>query len=90
MIARGWLDEVRGLAAKYAWSLPALSSLGYPQMGAVLRGEMTLADAAREIKHHTHRFIRHQYAWFRPADPRIEWFDADRVDIPGILAAVTQ
>ena len=90
MIARGWLDEVRGLAAKYAWSLPALSSLGYPQMGAVLRGEMTLADAAREIKHRTHRFIRHQYAWFRPADPRIEWLDADRVDIPGILAAVTQ
>ena len=48
MIARGWLDEVRALAAKYDWALPALSSLGYPQMGAVLRGEMTLADAARD------------------------------------------
>jgi tRNA dimethylallyltransferase len=75
MIARGWLDEVRTLAARYAWHLPALSSLGYPEMGAVLRGEISLTDAAQSIKHHTHRFIRHQYAWFRRSDPRIEWFD---------------
>ena len=88
MIARGWLDEVRALAAKYEWNLPALSSLGYPQMGAVLRGDMTLADAAREIKHHTHRFIRHQYAWFHPGDPRIEWFDVRQVDLSGVLTAV--
>ena len=78
MIARGWLDEVRVLVAQYDWGMPALSSLGYPQMSAVLRGDMTLADAARDIKHHTHRFIRHQYAWFRPTDPRIEWFDVAR------------
>jgi tRNA dimethylallyltransferase len=84
MIARGWLDEVRVLAAKYDRALPALSSLGYPQMGAVLRGEMTLGAAAQEIKHHTHRFIRHQYAWFRPADPRIAWFDAARVQAAAI------
>ena len=88
MMARGWLGEVRALAAKYDWSLPALSSLGYPQMGAVLRGEMTLADAAREIKYHTHRFIRHQYAWFRPGDPRIAWFDASQVALAGVLTAI--
>ncbi len=88
MIARGWLDEVRTLAARYDWSLPALSSLGYPQMGAVLRGEMALADAAREIKHHTHRFIRHQYAWFRLGDPRITWFDASQVAPSRVLAAL--
>ena len=88
MIARGWLDEVRVLAKKYDRMLPALSSLGYPQMGAVLRGEMTLEDAAQEIKHHTHRFIRHQYAWFHPDDPRIAWFDASRVDVSGVLAAI--
>lgn len=75
MIARGWLDEVRVLAEKYAWSLPSMSSLGYPQLGAVLRGELSLAEAVQQIKHHTHRFVRHQYAWFRPADERIEWFD---------------
>jgi tRNA dimethylallyltransferase len=89
MIARGWLDEVRGLAMKYDWRLPALSSLGYPQMGAVLRGEMTLEAAAREIKHHTHRFIRHQYAWFRPHDPRMEWFDVSLNNVSHLLAAVS-
>lgn len=88
MIARGWLDEVRVLAAKYDWSLPALSSLGYPQMGAVLRGEMTLEDAAQGIKHHTHRFIRHQYAWFRPNDPRMEWFDAAHVTAIAVAKAI--
>lgn len=75
MIARGWLEEVRTLALKYDWSLPAMSSLGYPQMGAVLRGELSLEEAAQAIKHRTHRFVRHQYAWFRPHDPQLRWFD---------------
>jgi tRNA dimethylallyltransferase len=88
MMAHGWLDEVRALAATYDWGLPALSSLGYPQLGAVLRGELTLADAAREIKHHTHRFIRHQYAWFRPSDPRIEWFDVAHATSADVVDAI--
>jgi tRNA dimethylallyltransferase len=88
MIARGWLDEVRALAKKYDRVLPALPSLGYPQLGAVLRGEMTLAAAAQEIKHHTHRFIRHQYAWFRPTDPHLEWFDAAQVNALAVVKAI--
>ena len=75
MIVHGWLDEVRGLLDRYAAASPALSSLGYPQMSAVLRGTLTLDAAAQDIKHRTHRFIRHQYAWFRPGDARIAWFD---------------
>jgi tRNA dimethylallyltransferase len=87
MIARGWLDEVRTLAEKYDRALPALSSLGYPQMGAVLRGEMSIDVAAQVIKHHTHRFIRHQYAWFRPSDPRLAWFDAAHVTAADVVKA---
>ncbi|MFN8595188.1 MAG: tRNA (adenosine(37)-N6)-dimethylallyltransferase MiaA [Anaerolineae bacterium] len=90
MIARGWLDEVHALATKYAnaWQLPSLSSLGYPQMGAVLRGELSLEEARQLIKHQTHRFVRHQYAWFRPADERIEWFDLTQWTMSAILSAV--
>jgi tRNA dimethylallyltransferase len=88
MIARGWLDEVRVLAAKYDRALPALSSLGYPHMGAVLRGELSIADATQEIKHHTHRFIRHQYAWFRLGDPRIEWLDLVQVEPAAVANAI--
>jgi tRNA dimethylallyltransferase len=88
MIAHGWLDEVRALAEKYAWGLPALSSLGYPQLGAVLRGETTIDDAARAIKHHTHRFVRHQYAWFRRSDARIAWFAAAQVSALDVVTAI--
>jgi tRNA dimethylallyltransferase len=84
MIARGWLEEVRVLAEKYDRTLPALSSLGYPQMMAVLRDNVALADAVVEIKHHTHRFIRHQYAWFRPRDPAIQWFDLAQHTLPEV------
>jgi tRNA dimethylallyltransferase len=88
MIARGWLDEVRALAAQYDRTLPALSSLGYPQLGAVLRGELTLDQAAQEIKQHTHRFIRQQYAWFRPADPRLTWLAAAPTAPAAVLNAI--
>jgi tRNA A37 N6-isopentenylltransferase MiaA len=27
------------------------------------------------MKTETHRFIRHQYAWFRLNDEKIHWFD---------------
>jgi tRNA A37 N6-isopentenylltransferase MiaA len=27
------------------------------------------------MKHDTHRFARHQYAWFRLSDKAINWFD---------------
>ncbi len=86
MIARGWLGEVRALVARYAEAVPALSSLGYPQMRAVLRGELTLDEAAQDIKYHTHRFIRHQYAWFRPGDPRLAWFNLLTQDAPAIVS----
>jgi tRNA dimethylallyltransferase len=87
MIARGWLDEVRVLAEKYDRALPALSSLGYPQMWAVLRGEMTIEQATQAIKYHTHRFIRHQYAWFRPSDARTAWFDLTQIQTAEIVNA---
>jgi tRNA dimethylallyltransferase len=88
MIKRGWLDEVRSLTAKYDWKLPSMSSLGYPHMGMVLRGEISIDNAAQLIKHDTHRFVRHQYPWFRPKDPRLEWVDIEKAPITKIAAAV--
>lgn len=90
MIDRGWLDEVRVLAAKYDWSLPSMSSLGYSQLGAVLRGELTLAEAVQQIKHATHRFVRHQYAWFRPGDARIRWFDLAQCGLDEVATAAAR
>jgi hypothetical protein len=55
-----------------------------------LRGEQSLAEAVQQIKHQTHRFVRHQYAWFRPADPRITWFDVSRQTVSTMVETVSR
>ncbi len=80
MIGRGLVAEVEKLVNMgYDFNLPALSSIGYKQIAMSLRGEISLEDAVQQIKYETHRFIRHQYAWFRLDDKRIHWFDITRV-----------
>lgn len=81
MMAQGLEAEVRWLVARgYAYDLPAMSGLGYQQIGQHLRGEITPQEAVALIKHHTRRFVRQQYNWFRPADPVIHWFDTTALD----------
>jgi len=90
MMAEGFLDEVRSLYARgYAPDLPALSSLGYRELGEFLAEEQTgaarsraqagtgaptLEGAAQATKWATHRFIRRQLTWFR-REPTIQWLD---------------
>ncbi len=79
MIKLGLVDEVKGLVDKgYDFSLPAMSGIGYKQIGMYLRGELTLPAAIQQIKFETHRLVRHQYNWFRRKDDRIEWFDIEK------------
>jgi len=76
MVERGLVDEVKRLVNMgYNFKLPAMSGIGYRQIGLLLRGESTLASAIQQIKFETHRFVRHQYAWFKLTDRRIKWFD---------------
>jgi tRNA dimethylallyltransferase len=76
MMAVGLLDEVRRLdAAGYAWELPAMTGLGYRQIGEFLRAEVSLDEAIARIKQGTRRFVQQQYNWFRLRDPVIRWVD---------------
>jgi tRNA dimethylallyltransferase len=76
MIQAGWIDEVRSLLERgYSPELPSLSSLGYRELIGHLKGKLSLDAAVERIKHSTHRFARHQYAWFRHSDARIRWYD---------------
>lgn len=78
MLERGLVEEVRGLLAQgYGLELPAMSGLGYREMGLYLWGEMSLEEAVRMLKRQTRRFARRQYAWFRPDAPGIRWFDVE-------------
>ena len=76
MVREGLIDETRRLLATYDPALPALTSLGYKEIGAYLRGEMDLPTAVAQIKIETHRYVRHQSTWFRKM-PEILWFDLD-------------
>jgi tRNA dimethylallyltransferase len=79
MLAQGFIREVESLINKgYVLSLPAMSGIGYRQVGQVINGELTQEAAAQKIKTGTHRFIRHQYAWFHLDDANIHWFDIER------------
>lgn len=70
-IARGLVDEVRGLLADgLSADAPAMSALGYRQLLPYLRGETTLPEAVARIERDTHRYVRHQETWLR-GNPRL-------------------
>jgi tRNA dimethylallyltransferase len=78
MIEQGLVEEVRKLVDMgYDFNLPAMSGIGYKQIGMFLRGELGLEIAIQQIKLGTHRIARHQYSWFRLGDNRIHWFDIE-------------
>ena len=76
MMAQGLVREVEKLVKMgYDFTLSAMSTIGYKQIGTQLRGELSLEEAVQQVKYETHRFVRHQYAWFRLKDDRIKWFN---------------
>lgn len=76
MMASELVDEVKRLRDQgYGRDLPAMSGLGYRQIGAYLDGETSLEEAIERIKFETHRFARQQHNWFRRDDPGIDWYD---------------
>ena len=76
MIKRGWIEEVKRLMDMgYDFTLPAMSGIGYKQLGMFLKGELSLDISVQQIKFETHRFVRHQYSWFRLKNDKIRWFD---------------
>jgi tRNA dimethylallyltransferase len=87
MIARGLLDEVRGLLERgYSPELRPLRAIGYRQAVAVVCGEMTVEEAERAIVTETMRFAKRQMTWFRHQQPGVEWF----ADPDGARAAVVE
>lgn len=89
MLADGLVPEVaRLLAAGYGLDLPAMSGIGYRQIGQFLQGELSLDEAVALIKKQTRRFIHQQGTWFRPDDPAIRWFDPDQASPASLQAEI--
>ena len=76
MIKQGLQAETKNLLDRgYSFNQTAMNSIGYTQMGMYLRGEISWEEAVSLIKFDNHRFVRHQYAWFRLKDSRIQWLN---------------
>ena len=89
MIEKGLVEEVKKLINMgYRLDLPAMSGIGYRQIGMYLEGGTTLEAAIKQIKFESHRFVRQQYNWFSPKDDRIRWFDIQGGVEPEITALV--
>jgi len=77
MWAAGLVDEVRALVGRgLGEGRTANRALGYRQVIAHLRGEITEAEAKEQTFTGTRRFARRQDSWNR-SDPRITWVRYD-------------
>jgi tRNA dimethylallyltransferase len=81
MMAAGFLDEVRALrAAGYGPALKPLQALGYRQLGAVVDGTASLADAVAETVQATCAYARRQRTWFRKQEAAGRFESQPRVE----------
>lgn len=72
MFRDGLVEETQALVARYGTDCRALHALGYAEAQAVLRGEMTEAEAVAKTQQGHRNYSKRQGTWFR-RDVRIRW-----------------
>jgi tRNA dimethylallyltransferase len=83
----GFLDEVRGLAARSGGlSRTARQALGYRELLSHVEEGVPLEAARSEAVRRTRVFARRQWAWFR-RDPRIVWVGEQDDQVARVTAA---
>ncbi|MGI9860294.1 tRNA (adenosine(37)-N6)-dimethylallyltransferase MiaA [Moorella naiadis] len=87
MLAQGLVEEVARLLDRYDYRLPALQALGYKEIGAYLRHELSLAEAVALLKRNTRRLAKRQLTWFR-RDERLHWWEVEEARIKEISLAI--
>ena len=77
MIAQGFVGEVQELLnAGFGPTLDTMRVIGYNEIIAYLKGELSLEEAITLIKRNTRKYVRRQANWFKPSDPDIHWLNA--------------
>jgi tRNA dimethylallyltransferase len=85
MMANGLLAEVARLAARPGGlSRTAAQALGYKELLAHLRGELSLDEAVQLAVVRTRQYAVRQLRWFQ-RDPRVRWIDMESDDVVGEL-----
>lgn len=70
-LAGGWIEEVAGLVAAGYGDARPMGSVGYAEVAAHLRGELSRAELRDAIVRSTRIFARKQRTWLGHAD--VEW-----------------
>jgi len=74
MINQGLIEEVQNLLKKYEKFPTAMQGLGYKEVVAYLKGDMTKEEMIETLKQETRRYAKRQLTWFRK-NKEIKWID---------------
>ena len=77
MIAAGLTDEAKAALKNTAGG--AYQAIGHKELSGYISGELTLEEAAENLKRQTRRYAKRQLTWFR-RDERISWIYADETE----------
>ncbi len=86
MLQAGLLDEVRRLLERFPPDLPPFQAIGYREMIAHLRGEITLDEAVAHMKRRTRQLVRRQSNWFKRLE--VQWFPMNEHTVDALVAAI--
>ncbi len=75
MFRAGLIDETRALLERYPATARPFGTIGYKEAAAVVRGEMSEADAIAETRRRTRAYAKRQRTWLR-AERNVHWLDA--------------
>jgi tRNA dimethylallyltransferase len=74
MFDRGLIEETERLVARYGYECRPLSSLGYAEAVAVLRGELSCEKAVAQAQQGHRNYAKRQLTWFR-REPDMHWLE---------------
>ena len=76
MIKAGLIEEVRNLMKDESRHPTALQAIGYKEIAAALKGDITMNDAIDLTKQATRHLAKRQMTWFK-RDDRVIWLNAE-------------
>ncbi len=75
MLSDGLLGEIDMLLSRgYDWSLPSMRTIGYGEFQPLFEGRASRESCVERLRYNTHKFVRHQYVWFRRFE-NVIWLD---------------
>jgi tRNA dimethylallyltransferase len=75
MFRAGLVEETRALLARYPATARPFGTIGYKEAAAVVRGELTEAEAIAETRRRTRAYAKRQRTWLR-SERNVQWIDA--------------